>query len=76
MGYKVFITAYINIQKRKHKKKRINKKWLKRFGKKKHDPSKDKLLINHKNKTIFLNQKNFDALREKNLIENYAGIKF
>lgn len=72
MGYKVFITSYIDIQKRKHKKKRINKKWLKRYGTIKHDPSKGKFLINHRNKTIFLNQKNFDALKEKNLISNFS----
>ena len=69
MGYKVFITAYINIQKRKHKKKRINKKWLKRYGTIKHDPTKDEIIIDELHKTIFLNQKNFDALKEKILLK-------
>ena len=34
LGYKILITEYItkNVQRRTHKKKRINKKWLKRYG--------------------------------------------
>lgn len=34
MGYKIIVTESCcdYVQKRKHKKKRINKKWLKRYG--------------------------------------------
>ena len=34
LGYKILITEYItkDVQRRTHKKKRINKKWLKRYG--------------------------------------------
>ena len=36
MGYKIIVTDALceYTQKRKHKKRRINKKWLKRYGKK------------------------------------------
>ena len=34
LGMEIFITEWItkDIQRRKHKKRRINKKWLKRYG--------------------------------------------
>lgn len=34
LGYEILITEYItkDVQRRTHKKKRINKKWLKRYG--------------------------------------------
>ena len=34
LGYKILITEHItkDVQRRTHKKKRINKKWLKRYG--------------------------------------------
>lgn len=45
-GYKVIATEYCSnlVQARKHKKKRINKKWLKRYGMKR-VPMKNLLVI-------------------------------
>ena len=45
-GMEIFITEWItkDIQKRKHKKRRINKKWLKRYGYKS-VPDNDKMIV-------------------------------
>ena len=45
-GMEIFITEWITkyIQKRKHKKRRINKKWLKRYGYK-CVPDNDKMIV-------------------------------
>ena len=45
-GMEIFITEWItkDIQKRKHKKRRINKKWLKRYGYK-CVPDNDKMIV-------------------------------
>ena len=45
-GMEIFITELItkDIQKRKHKKRRINKKWLKRYGYK-CVPDNDKMIV-------------------------------
>ena len=45
-GMEIFITEWItkDIQKRKHKKRRINKKWLKRYGYK-CVPDNDKIIV-------------------------------
>lgn len=45
-GMEIFITEWItkDIQRRKHKKRRINKKWLKRYGYK-CVPDNDKIIL-------------------------------
>ena len=49
LGYKILITEYItkDIQRRTHKKKRINKKWLKRYGMKIIPDNTKILLVNN-----------------------------
>ena len=49
LGYKIRITEYItkNVQRRTHKKKRINKKWLKRYGMKIVPDNTKILLVNN-----------------------------
>ena len=49
LGYKILITEYItkDVQRRTHKKKRINKKWLKRYGMKIVPDNTKILLVNN-----------------------------
>lgn len=46
LGMEIFITEYLtkDIQRRTHKKRRINKKWLKRYGYK-CVPDNDKIIV-------------------------------
>lgn len=59
LGYKILITEYItkDIQRRTHKKKRINKKWLKRYGIK-------IVPDNTKNNTLMMTGKCYEKLRK------------
>ena len=62
LGYPVVITENMveAVQARKHKKKRINKKWLKRYGKK-YVPS-DKIIV--VDRMIYVHPKTFAKLKE------------
>lgn len=62
-GYPVISTEYMRetVQARKHKKKRINKKWLKRYGKKS-VPSKDIVVADGK---IYVHPKTLAKIEEK-----------
>lgn len=63
LGYKIFITEYItkDIQRRTHKKKRINKKWLKRYGMK-IVPDNTKILL--MNNTLMMTKKCYEKLKK------------
>lgn len=63
LGYKILITEYItkDIQRRTHKKKRINKKWLKRYGMK-IVPDNTKILL--ANNTLMMTGKCYEKLRK------------
>lgn len=62
-GYPIIQSEYCCeiVQARKHKKKRINKKWLKRYGLKR-IPSKDIIVANGR---ILVHPKTFAKLREQ-----------
>lgn len=64
LGYKILITEYItkDIQRRTHKKKRINKKWLKRYGMK-IVPDNTKILLANNN-TLMMTGKCYEKLRK------------
>lgn len=64
-GYKIIVTEYCCdcIQTRKHKKKRTNKKWLKRYGKK-FVPKKEIIITNlGRDKFIFCHPKYWDKFQ-------------
>lgn len=63
LGYKILITEYItkDIQRRTHKKKRINKKWLKRYGMKIVPDNTKILLVNN---TLMMTEKCYEKLRK------------
>ena len=70
LGYKIVVTEACcdYIQSRKHKKKRINKKWLKRYGKK-YIPKKEIVIANlGKDRLILCHPKYWDKF--KYIIEN------
>lgn len=62
LGYKILITEYItkDIQRRIHKKKRINKKWLKRYGMKIVPDNTKILLVNN---TLMMTRKCYEKLK-------------
>ena len=62
-GKPVIITDKITkkVRSRKHKKKRIDKKWLKRYGYKEVEDHSKILLING---TFHMSQKNYDRWKE------------
>lgn len=66
-GYPVHI-ATRKYQKKKHHKRRINKKWQKRYGFREYDlmPQGQVLLING---TLYMTEKTFIELKEKLKIE-------
>ena len=63
LGYKILITEYItkDVQRRTHKKKRINKKWLKRYGMKIVPDNTKILLVNN---TLMMTEKCYEKLRK------------
>ena len=63
LGYKILITEYItkDVQRRTHKKKRINKKWLKRYGMKIVPDNTKILLVNN---TLMMTGKCYEKLRK------------
>ena len=63
LGYKILITEYItkDVQRRTHKKKRINKKWLKRYGIKIIPDNTKILLVNN---TLMMTEKCYEKLRK------------
>lgn len=63
LGYKILITEYItrDVQRRTHKKKRINKKWLKRYGMKIVPDNTKILLVNN---TLMMTRKCYEKLRK------------
>lgn len=63
-GMRVFITNMItkDVQARKHKKKRINKKWLKRYGLK-ILPDNEKVIAT--NEMLFMTRKCFERLNKE-----------
>ena len=61
-GMPVVITPGSKMQNRTHKKKRINKKWAKRYGYTDSNVLEDgKILIYNKN-TLYMNQKTHESL--------------
>lgn len=70
-GYKVYITKGIEQQKRRHKKKRINKKWLKRYGTIKIDATKGQIMIVSSMGSIFMNMENFQILQKNGSIKEW-----
>lgn len=61
-GYNIIITTR-KIQRRKHKKKRINKKWLKRYGYVTYDIQKfGETILDKQNMNIYMSQKTYDDL--------------
>lgn len=70
LGYKILITEYItkDIQRRTNKKKRINKKWLKRYGMKIVPDNTKILLIDN---TLMMTEKCYEKL--KNITDKDAG---
>ena len=63
LGYKILITEHItkDVQRRTHKKKRINKKWLKRYGMKIVPDNTKILLVNN---TLMMTGKCYEKLRK------------
>ena len=63
LGYKIIITEYItkNVQRRTNKKKRINKKWFKRYGMK-IVPDNTKILL--LNNTLMMTGKCYEKLKK------------
>lgn len=63
LSYKILITEYItkNIQRRTHRKKRINKKWLKRYGMKIVPDNTKILLVNN---TLMMTEKCYEKLKK------------
>lgn len=63
LGYKIIITEYItkDVQRRTNKKKRINKKWLKRYGMKIVQDNTKILLVNN---TLIMTEKCYEKLRK------------
>lgn len=63
LDYKILITEFItkDVQRRTHKKKRINKKWLKRYGMK-IVPDNTKILL--MNNTLMMTKKCYEKLRK------------
>ena len=63
LGYKILTTEYItkDVQRRTHKKKRINKKWLKRYGMKIVPDNTKILLVNN---TLMMTRKCYEKLRK------------
>ena len=61
-GMPIVITPGSKMQNRTHKKKRINKKWAKRYGYTYYDVIEDgKILICNEN-TLYMNQKTHESL--------------
>ena len=63
LGYKILITEYItkDVQRRTHKKKRINKKWLKKYGMKIIPDNTKILLVNN---TLMMTGKCYEKLKK------------
>ena len=63
LGCKILITEYItkDVQRRTHKKKRINKKWLKRYGMKIVPDNTKILLVNN---TLMMTGKCYEKLKK------------
>lgn len=63
LGCKILITEYItkDIQRRTHRKKRINKKWLKRYGMKIVPDNTKILLVNN---TLMMTEKCYEKLKK------------
>ena len=61
-GKPVIITDKITkkVRSRKHKKKRIDKKWLKRYGYKEVQEHSKILLVNN---TLYMSQENYDRIK-------------
>lgn len=62
LGYKIITTKYItkDVQRRTHKKKRINKKWLKKYGTKIVPDNTKILLVNN---TLIMTEKCYEKLK-------------
>lgn len=69
LGYKILITEYItkNIQRRINKKKRVNKKWLKKYGMKIVPDNTKIILVNN---TLMMTEKCYEKL--KNITDKNA----
>ena len=63
-GMEIFITELItkDIQRRKHKKRRINKKWLKRYGYK-CVPDNDKIIVF--NNKLFMTKGAYERVKKE-----------
>lgn len=70
-GIRIFVTDMItkDVQSRKHRKKRINKKWLKRYGYKT-VPDDTKVIMTED--TIFMTKRRFQKIEKQ--IENGANV--
>lgn len=73
-GKRVFITNMItkDMQARKHRKKRINKKWLKQYG---HKAVSDDAKVYMTNDAIFMTRRCFKRLK-KQIELNKAHIRY
>ena len=62
-GMEIFVTEWItkDIQRRKHKNRRINKKWLKRYGYK-CVPDNDKIILS--NNKLFMTKGAYEKLKK------------
>ncbi len=74
LGYKILITEYIakDVQRRTHKKKRINKKWLKRYGIKIIPDNTKILLVNN---TLMMTGKCYEKLRKLTDNRTHAALR-
>lgn len=63
-GKRIFITNMItkDVQARKHRKKRINKKWLKRY---RHKAVSDDAKVYMTNEAVFMTRRCFDKLKDQ-----------
>ena len=64
-GMEIFITELItkDIQKRKHKKRRINKKWLKMYGYKSVTDNDKMIVFNNK---LFMTKGAYEKVKKRN----------
>jgi hypothetical protein len=61
-GYTVIVTTK-QVQRRRHKKKRINKKWIKRYGYITSDTQKHgETVVDQKHKTMYMSQATYNDL--------------
>lgn len=63
-GMPIVITPGSKIQNRTHKKKRINKKWAKRYGYTYHEVIEDGKILIYNENTLYMNQKTHEDLHK------------